>query len=250
VNLEIHDGVALLTMNAGKANAIGSEWLDRMRRLVEEVSQREARALVLTGYETFFSAGLDLPSLVSLSRSEMETFIGRFGDLMLELFLLPLPVVAAVNGHAVAGGCVLALQADVRIMADRDARIGLNEVALGIGLPAVVVETLRCQVPAASLLPIAVEGKLLSPGEAHALGLVHEVVAGDRLVERALARARELAALPGPAFRHIKGGIRGPIAERMRSAARDSERWVDTWVSPEGQERVRAAVARLASRKK
>src|SRR5258705_6278664 len=106
----------------------------------------------------------------------MRELITLFSRTMLRLFELPLPVVAAVNGHAVAGGCVLALQADHRLMSDApEARIGLKEVALGIRLPAVVVETLRCQVPAAALVPVALEGRLFAPSEALGVGLIHQV---------------------------------------------------------------------------
>ena len=91
-------------------------------------------------------------------------------------------MVAAVNGHAIAGGCVLAMQADERIMAEGEGRIGLNEIQLGLGLPAVILETLRSQVPAATLLPVAVEGELLDPQRARSLGLVQEVVAGEQVI--------------------------------------------------------------------
>src|SRR5207249_7628146 len=127
-----------------------------------------------------------------------------------------LPVVAAVNGHAIAGGCVLALQADVRIGARADFRMGLNEVQLGIALPAVVLETLRAQVPPQSLLPIALEGRLFPPHEALALGLLHEVVPKESLEQRAAERALELASLPRQAFAAVKSAIRAPVAERLR----------------------------------
>ena len=130
--------------------------------------------------------GLDLPALIDFSTADLTDFIRRFSASMLRVFSLPWPVVAAVNGHAIAGGCVLALQADIRLMASGQSRIGLNEVRLGIGLPAAVVETLRCQVPAASLLPIAAEGGLFLPEEAVRLGLVQEVVEPGQLLERAV----------------------------------------------------------------
>src|SRR5216683_40138 len=132
----------VLRMRAGKANAIGPAWLDRMYSLLDDVLAARARALVITGYEGFFSAGLDLPALDALDERAMGSFMSGFSRTMLRIFELPLPVVAAVNGHAIAGGCVLALQADVRIGAASDFRIGLNEVQLGIGLPALVLGAL------------------------------------------------------------------------------------------------------------
>jgi enoyl-CoA hydratase len=251
MKLELQGDVALLTMNAGKGNAINPDWLARMDALLGELEGGPARALVLTGHEGFFCAGLDLPSLVTLGRPEILALIERFDATVLRIFELERPVVAAVNGHAVAGGCVCALQADERIMAEGSARIGLNEVALGIGLPAVVVETLRCQVPATSLGPIALEAKLFTPGEALAVGLVHKVVPAAELLDRALARARELAALPSLAFAQVKRQLRGPVAAAARQAGARGEatRWVDTWFSADGQERIRGAVAKLSRKK-
>ena len=118
----------VLRMRAGKANAMGPAWLERMETLLDDVLAARARALVITGYEGFFSAGLDLPALDALDEQAMGAFMSGFSRTMLRIFELPMPVVAAVNGHAIAGGCVLALQADVRIGAASDFRIGLNEV--------------------------------------------------------------------------------------------------------------------------
>jgi len=222
----------LLRMRAGKANAMGPPWLERMETLLDEAVAARASALVITGYEGFFSAGLDLPALDALDDRAMGSFMSGFSRTMQRIFELPLPVVAAVNGHAIAGGCVLALQADVRIGAASDFRMGLNEVQLGIGLPAVALEALRAQLPPASLLPIALE------------------VPADRLEQRAVARAMELGALPGSAFASVKQGLRGPVAQRVRElAGQDASRWAETWSSDEGRERRRRAIERLSRKK-
>src|SRR5262245_26346492 len=135
------DGVAIVRLSAGKANAMSVELLDQIQRAFDEVESSGACAVVVTGYDRYFSAGLALPALIDLDRARMKQFIDHFSRTMARVFDCRLPVVAAVNGHAIAGGCVLALQADVRLMADIDVRIGLNEVQLGIGLPAVVIES-------------------------------------------------------------------------------------------------------------
>src|SRR5437588_607334 len=179
MQLERIGEAVLLRMRAGKANAMGPAWLERMEALLDEALAARARALVITGYEAFFSAGLDLPTLDGLDDRAMGSFMSGFSRTMLRIFELPMPVVAAVNGHAIAGGCVLALQADVRIGAASDFRMGLNEVQLGIGLPAVVLEALRAQVPAASLLPIALEGRLFSPEGDRAFVAKKVVAAGQ-----------------------------------------------------------------------
>jgi len=247
MRIERNGPVAVLRMEHGKANAIGAAFLERMEGLLAEAA--DARALVLTGHGAFFSAGLDLPALVPLDRTAMREQIVRFDAAMLRLFELPMPVVAAVNGHAVAGGCVLALQADVRIGADRDARIGLNEAQLGIGLPAVVVETLRWQVPGSSLAEIALEGRLFSPREALRVGLLHEVVAEGELLSRAIERAAALAALAPAGIRMVKQSLRRPAARAAReSEGAEAERWLDTWFAPDTQRLLRDTVARLGKK--
>lgn len=246
MELERRGDVALLRMNAGKANALGPASMGRLSALLDALDAAPPRALVLTGYDPFFCAGLDLPHLLPLGREEIAAFMDAFRALMLRVFQLPLPVVAAVNGHAVAGGCVLALQADVRLMTEGKARIGLSEVPLGLGLPPVVLETLRAQVPAASLFPIAVEGRLLSAAEAVQLGLVHEACPEGQVVERALARAASLAALPAEPVAQVKAALRQPVVEAVRRAATaEGARWVDLWFSERTQESLRGAVARL-----
>lgn len=246
MKLEVQDGVALLRMAEGKGNAIGVRWLEAMETALDELLSTDARALVVTGSQGFFSAGLDLPGLIDLPDEEMRAFIDDFSAVMLRLFELPMPMAAAINGHAIAGGCVLALQADRRFMAEGSSRIGLNEVQLGIGLPAVVIETLRAQVPAASLRPIALEGKLLGPLEALALGLIDQVVPAAELEPQALAWASTMSALAPEAVLQIKTALRRPAGEAVRAAgARDAAGWVATWKSPSGQARLRAAVERL-----
>jgi enoyl-CoA hydratase len=236
--------VALLRLEAGKANAIGLEFLSALDALAGRLAG--ARAAVMTGQGKAFCAGLDLPALIDLDRATMRGFMRRFEEVMLRIFQLPMPLVAAVNGHAIAGGCVLAMQADLRIAADRESRIGLNETQLGIGLPPVVLETLRFQVLPTSLPALTMEGRLFTPREALQLGLVHELAPEADLLETALRRAAALAALPPAGVRQVKADLRRAAARAARdSSAEQAEQWLDSWFDPGAQERLRAAVARL-----
>ena len=244
--LERIGDVAILRINGGRANAIDDALLAGVTKLRTEAEESGARAIVLTGYERFFSAGLDLPALIELDRSGMERFMRVFADTMLGVFTCPLPVVAAINGHAIAGGCVLALQADRRIMADGPYRIGLNEVQLGIGLPADVIETARAQLSSANLARVLLEGALSLPAEALALGLVDAVVPADSLEARSLALATALARVSGPGFRQIKGALRRPTVEVARSR-QDAEinGWLDSWFAPAIREKLILAASKL-----
>jgi enoyl-CoA hydratase len=246
MELERIDDVALIRLRGGKANAMTRDMLVRLEQLVGEAQASGAGAVAITGYDRFFSAGLAMPALIDLPRAEMREFIDLFGRVMLGIFMAPIPIVAAVNGHAIAGGCVLALQCDVRLMSDADLKIGLNEVQLGIGLPSSVIEPLRLQVPAASLAPIALEGRLFTPAEAQRLGLVDEVVPAERLLDAALARARALAQLPRGPLAQVKLALRrGALEAAQRHGGEERERWLDCWFAPDGQTRLRAAIARL-----
>src|ERR1700687_700158 len=167
--------VAIVSLRGGKANAMDEAFLRGLLRLFDEVESSNARAVVVIGYGNFFSAGLALPALVGMDRPALAAFMVLFESAMRRVFSFPRPVVAAVNGHAIAGGCVLGLQCDLRLMADSQIKIGLNEVQLGLGLPSVVIEPLRLQLPASSLVPTALEGTLLTPVEAKRLRLVGEV---------------------------------------------------------------------------
>lgn len=241
------DDVVVLRLEGGKANAMTPELLDTIERMIDGFERGPAAAAVLTGYERYFSGGLALTHIIDFDIVAMRGFIEQFSRAMTRVFACPKPIVAAVNGHAIAGGCVLALMCDWRIAVDDAAiRIGLNETQLGIGMPAIVIESLRLAVPPASLAPIAFEGTLFAPGQAHALGLVHELAPEADLLARAMARAKTYAERPQPAVAQVKRALRAPSLETIaRTADAEVTRWLDTWFSPEAQARLRAAVAQL-----
>jgi enoyl-CoA hydratase len=241
------DDVVVLRLEGGKANAMTPDLLDTLERMIDGFERGPAAAAVLIGYERYFSGGLALPHIIDFDRLEMRRFIDLFSRVMTRVFACEKPIVAAINGHAIAGGCVLALMCDWRILVDDPAvRIGLNETQLGIGLPAIVIESLRIAVPPASLAPIAMEGTLLGPGEALGLGLVHDLAPAGDLLERATAKARTFAARPPAAVAQVKHALRAPSLDIItRTAEHEANRWLDTWFSPEAQSRLRATVAKL-----
>jgi enoyl-CoA hydratase len=241
------DDVVVLRLEGGKANAMTPELTDTLERMIDGFERSPAAAAVLTGYEQYFSGGLALPHIIDFDVVALRGFIEQFSRAVTRVFACEKPIVAAINGHAIAGGCVLALMCDWRIAIDDPAtRIGLNEAQLGVGLPAIVIESLRAAVPPASIVPIAIEGTLFSPRDALALGLVHEVAPAADLLARATARAKIFAARPSAAVAQIKHALRAPILETIaRTAESETTRWLETWFHPEAQARLRAAVARL-----
>ena len=241
------DDIALLLLSGGKANAMTVELLDKLEQLVDDFERSPARAGVLTGYERYFSAGLALPALIDLDRAFMRAFMDRFARTMLRVYACEKPIVAAINGHAIAGGCVLALMCDFRVMVDDEQlKIGLNETQLGIGLPPVVVEPLRAQVPPQSLVPIALRGDLMTPSQAEQHRLVDLIAPHDVYMLVAETNARLLANAGTRAVRQVKHALRAPVIDMISARhARETEAWLDTWFSDEAQERLRAAVAKM-----
>lgn len=236
----------MVRIRAGRANAMSGAMLGELEGTFARLAgQQEVRAVVLTGDGNAFSAGLALPDLISLDRPGMHQFISAFERAMQRVLTFPRAVVAAVNGHAIAGGCVLALMCDARIAALGPAKIGLNEVQLGIGLPALVIEPLRARVPAASLMPIAYEGRLFGVEEGVKLGILDAAVPSAELEAVCVTRARELGKSP-TAYAQIKQALLRPVLEAIaRNAPLERESWLDSWFSPEAQGTLKATVERL-----
>jgi enoyl-CoA hydratase len=246
MELEDRGDVAILRLRGGKANAMTRVFLDQLLMLIDRAEASAARAFVMTGYERFFSAGLALPELVGLDRPAMRDFMQHFDRAMSRVFACDRPVIAAINGHAIAGGCVLALMADVRIMATGPQKIGLNETQLGIGLPSVVIEPLLFHLPATSLPRIALEGALLTPEQAQALGLVSEVLLPIELEARAYVMANNLAKAPRSGVSQVKRALRQTAIKNIDGKReQDLDEWLDTWFSPEGRAGVERAAAQL-----
>lgn len=239
------DGLALVHLACGKANALNPRSLAAIERALDEVEGGGARGVVLTGYARFFSAGLDLVHLYGLERDAMDGFMAWFDALMLRVFAFPRPVVAAVGGHAVAGGAILALACDARVMGQAAGRFGLNEIRLGVPFPASALEIVRHAVPAGSVAEVLYEGELFEPRAALAHGLVTEVVDGD-VVEAAQQTCARLAAAPADAFATIKIGLKGAAVERARATLRPLRHaFVDAWYAPEARRRIGEARGRL-----
>ncbi|MDF1662994.1 MAG: enoyl-CoA hydratase/isomerase family protein [Planctomycetota bacterium] len=251
MRIEMMDGVAVMRLEGGKANAMSPDWVAQVAELVKELEASDASSVVMTGYDKYFSAGLDLVTLMGMDRDALRRFIVSFGHLTLSVFRLNRPLIAAVNGHAIAGGCVLAQQADYRFMVNGKAKTGLREIALGVGLPIVVVETARLRLKPEALIPVCYEGGLFSAAQACALGLMDEAVAPEDLETAALEKARSLGSMPGPAFAHIKNSWRRPAVEAIEAnLATDTEAWLDTWYSDEAQGLIGGAIEQMGGPRK
>jgi Delta3-Delta2-enoyl-CoA isomerase len=238
------EGLAEIRLACGKANALNPRSLEALSEAFGEARRADAPGVVLTGYDGFFSAGLDLVLLYGLDPAAMDAFMQAFDRVMLEVFAFPRPVVAALNGHAVAGGCILALACDARVAVEGPIKIGLNEIRLGVPFPASALEIARHGLPARSLEEVLYGGELYSPAGARSRGLV-DGVTGDALAE-ARALCARLAGQPRGAFATIKAALKAPALARARESLDPLRRaFVEAWYSPDGRERIGAARAAL-----
>jgi enoyl-CoA hydratase len=245
-----HQGpVAVVTMAHGKANALDTEFCNALAAWFDGFHTAEAKAVVLTGQGKIFSAGVDLLRATSSGPNYFGEFLPALSRLYETAFFFPKPVVAAVNGHAVAGGCVLACCADHRVMARGGGRIGVTELQVGLPFPAMAFEIMRFVTPRRRLSEVIFGAATYAPEDARDRGLVDKVVAPDDLMPRALDAAERLAALRPQAFELSKGHIRGPVRDRFRrdGAAHDAA-VTDVWLAPDTGESISGYVARTFKR--
>ncbi|MCB0976520.1 MAG: crotonase/enoyl-CoA hydratase family protein [Acidimicrobiales bacterium] len=204
--------VAVITMDDGKANVFSNASLEVLEGLLDQVAADEARALVLVGRPGKFSAGFDLAEMTS-SVEGMRALVVRGCRWWMRLYGLGIPTVAACTGHALAGGALTLLSCDVRVGADVQSKIGLNEVAIGMTLPIFAVELARDRLAPAHLLK-AVTGQVYDPNGACEVGFLDRVVPEDALLDEALAEARALAERNTTAYGGTKKNLRGEMIER------------------------------------
>ena len=227
------DGLATVTISRGKVNALSEPLIEEFDRCLAIIETDPAvKGIILRGDGSFFSFGFDVPEFLSYSKSEFTRFITKFIDLCTRIYLFPKPVVAALNGHTVAGGCVLALPCDYRIMVKGKARIGLNEITFGAPMFTSCVEMLRSLAGDRNAERILLLGSLYPADEARTLGLVDEAVDEADLAERAQKIARQFTEKDSEPFRIVKWLIRKPVAERIAQGGERSIReFVDVWYS-------------------
>jgi enoyl-CoA hydratase len=222
ISLAVEGQITVLELAHGKANALDLELMEALVARLDEVERSTARALVLRGSGRIFSAGVDLVRLLDGGPGYVDAFVRSLGVGLERLFAFPRPVIAAVNGHAIAGGCVLAAAADRRLMADGKGRIGIPELKVGVPFPSEPLEVMRFAVPA-TVERLVYGGATLLPREALQIGLVDEVVPAEELDARALRVAGSMAAIEPSAFRLSKRALRAPALERMRRERDDDE---------------------------
>jgi len=235
IKCETDGEVAILSMRRGKANPLNSQMVDELYNAFVEADYNDGvRAVVLASdLPNFFSAGFDVIEVFRFDRVSMTEFFGRFIDLYELIVHFKKPVVAAVNGHAYAGGAVLALSCDARVLSDGNFGFALNEVNLGMVLPPGMIRMAVRAVGISAGRDMVMFGASLNPRQALETRLAAELASPDDVLGRAVAMARELGSKPPAAFAAVKALFLKAASEPAGGDREGLDQFVEQWFSPE-----------------
>ena len=249
--LDTRDEIGVLRMQYGKANVQDLEFCTALAERMAEIEKLPSRALVIIGHGAFFSGGVDLKRISAGGTAYLREFMPALVRCFESVFFHPKPVVCAVNGHAVAGGCLLACCGDRRLMVDDDrAGIGVPELHVGVPFPPAALEILRFACAPQHLQKLICGGQSLRPGAALEAGLVDTLVPPDALESEAIETAKRLARVRPEVFAVTKRQLRDPVRSRIR--ANDEAAGADTarlWTSPATVAAVETYTARTLGRR-
>ena len=241
--------IAVLRLAYGKVSALDAEFCDALVQALNLASSGAARALIVTGTGSAFSAGVDLFQVLNGGGEYLNRFLPAMERFFRALLTFPKPVVAAINGHAIAGGCIIAAACDHRIMAEGTARIGVPELAVGVPFPTLPFEIVRARVSPLQFRHLVFSGRTVGPEDALQLGLIDEIAPADVLLPRAQHAAERLAEIPAVTFALTKRTFTEPLLERVDGAASLNADVLEAWGSPAVQARMRAYVEKTVGRK-
>ena len=239
--------VTVLQLNHGKASALDLELLDAADAELRR-AERDSPAVVLTGTGAIFSAGVDLFRVLEEGEGYLRRFLPALARVCERLVSFPRPLVAAINGHALAGGWVFACACDYRVMAAGNGRLGVPELQVGVAFPPIALETVRQRTPAHLVDCMIFAGRTFTAEEAEHERLVEEVVPAGVLLSRAVQVAESMARIPPEAFRLTKEQLRRPTLERAAAAAAVGAEVEAQWISPEATAAIRDYMERLAAK--
>jgi enoyl-CoA hydratase len=242
VTVEARGQLAVVRLDRPPANALNLEVLAELEQAREGLAADPPGAVVVTGRERFFSAGVDLKLVPTWSPEDQRAMVQGINDLVLGWYGYPRPVVAAVTGHAIAGGMVIALCADYRVGA-REGKLGLTELRAGVPYPVGAISLVRAELSPAVARALVLRAHLVEPEEALRLGLVDELAGPDEVVERACDVAEQMAQFGGDAYERTKLALRGDALARIRAAVDAGDPLLDSWLG-EGAEASAASLLR------
>ncbi len=249
IEVTTHESLVTIRLAHGKASALDLELVDAIALAFAEAAASDAKAVILTGTGSIFSAGVDLFRLVDQGREYVDQFVPALARMMLDLFAFPKPLVVAVNGHAIAGGCIMTLAGDYRLMASGNGRIGIPELIVGVPFPPSVIETVRFAVPPQHVQSLMYTGRTVVADEALRLGLIDEVATPEGLLARAEEIARQLAAIPPRIFALAKRQLRDHTLDRAkRYNGEFGSDVAELWSAPETHQHIRDYLAKTVKK--
>ncbi|MCK5127414.1 MAG: enoyl-CoA hydratase/isomerase family protein [candidate division Zixibacteria bacterium] len=227
------NSIVTVTLSRGKVNAINEEVIDELHETFLTIEKDDSiNAVILTGTGSFFSFGFDIPHFYDYPPEKFRVFIEKFTAFYTYLFLYPKPVIAAINGHAVAGGCMLCNSCDYRVIAEGKAKVALNELAFGATVFAGSVAILKAVTGYKNAERILFTGYMFDNEQSLKHKLVNEVIASEELLFRAHRKAEKYGNKYDPAFASIKRLLREPIVESYREREKLSiDEFLEIWYS-------------------
>ena len=249
IEFEDRGTTTILRMVRGKGNALDIDFVVALDEALAKIERSPARAAVITGQGSAFGAGIDLPAILSGGPDYVRRFLPLMAGVFERFVLFPKPLVAAVNGHAIAGGAIIMLGCDQRLLARGTARVGLSEVQVGVRFPAWPLEIVRHTTPTEHFATIILTGRTWQPDDALRMGLVDELVDADRLIDRACEVAAEMAAVPPGTFADMKREVRRPMVEAARRGSAGDAAIVESWCTDEAMRSITAFAERNIKRR-
>ncbi len=227
-----HDSIAVVKMNHGKVNAMDIEFCEGLSHQLDALVAEDCRAVVLTSATQVFSAGVDLLRLLDEDPGYIDPFLQALTDCFRKLFEFPKPIVAAINGHAVAGGCVLTAACDYRVIA-KCLKIGVPELRVGVPFPPIALEIIRFVATQPSFQAMVNGGATYRDEQAVAVGLADSVCESSAISACALESAEQLLAIPPEVFRITKQQVRMPALTKAKQAEGElGDQILAIWNSP------------------
>jgi enoyl-CoA hydratase/carnithine racemase len=246
--LERHGQIGILTMKRGVTNALNLDLVEELQLAINDVKEDETlRGLLLqSSNDKFFCIGFDIPQLIPLPRDDFAHFYRSVSSMYLDLFALAKPTIAAITGHATAGGCILALACDYRYIAEGRKLMGLNEIKLGLPVPFIADLILRDLVGLHYSQEIVGIGEFYTPDQTSEMGMVDEVLPVEQVRSAAREKIKTIIEMPGPAYSMIKSNRIERIFEEIKSHYQAKESaFIDRWYAEDTRRLLQAAVAKF-----
>ena len=248
IRVECQDDVAVVQLNRPVINALNLQLVEELTEILKRVtSESDVRSLVLgSSNDKFLSIGFDIPQLFELTREDFKFFYHTFNQMCLDLYTFPKPTIAAITGHATAGGCILALCCDYRFIAQGRKLMGLNEIKLGVPVPYLVDCVLRHLVGVRNAREITDTGEFYPPEELSQMGVVDRVLPLERVLPESIEKAGSLGAWLQESFAMIKRNRVESVKERVLAHLEEREQFfVERWYSDQARERLQEAMKRF-----